>query len=909
LYYYGETPRLSEQKIMARISVDKPPRRPSLLSRVHSAVFAASVCIAGLAASLLISSLQHSAEVNRERDRASLAVDSLRNNLSRELFSIVNLTQGLVDLVRVQGDIPQSQFTALARELTGHNGMIRNVALAPGNVIRFVYPLAGNEKAVGLDYMATPGQADAVRRAIAERHTVVAGPVHLVQGGEGIIGRTPIFLQDSNGRGDCRYWGIASAVIDFDSLMVRSGLGAKNASLAIALRGIDGAGSKGAPFWGDPALFTGNPVVMEVALPSGNWQMAALPKNGWPRFKPLTSWPFIAGLGLSILFSILIFSTIRISQSRAREIEQRRAIEIALRQKNRALQLFSECNSAVVHATDEQALLADICKIAVESAGYRLAWIGKAEHDEKKTVKPIAFAGPGEGFLDKIWVSWGDNENGRGTAGEAIRTGKPCIGRDLLGNKNFAVWREALAARDYASAIAVPLIVDETVFGVLLIYAAEPDSFDSTEVSLLEDLGSNISHGMTAIRSRHERRKALAALRERENQLSVILDNVSDAVFAVSVEAAGRFRFVSVNHGFLKATGLPPDRIVGALVSDVIPQPSLDLVLRKYREVAATGRPAHWEEETEYPTGRKVGHVTVAPVFDGSGICMQLVGTVHDITESKRAEEEIRKMNAGLEARVAERTAELAVAKERAEAADRLKSAFLATMSHELRTPLNSIIGFTGIILQGLVGELNDEQRKQLIMVRDSARHLLALINDVLDISKIEAGQLDLKNELYPVQLSIEKSVQVVRPLADKKSLSLAVDIEQIPLPVFGDKLRIEQVLINLLNNAIKFTDAGGVTISAGRPKGKADSGAGSVHISIKDTGIGIKPEDREKLFKPFRQIDMGTTRRYEGTGLGLSICKKLSAMLGGDILVASDGPGKGSTFTFVLPLGKGNNG
>lgn len=257
---------------------------------------------------------------------------------------------------------------------------------------------------------------------------------------------------------------------------------------------------------------------------------------------------------------------------------------------------------------------------------------------------------------------------------------------------------------------------------------------------------------------------------------------------------------------------------------------------------------------------------------------------------------------------------ELAAARDRAESADRLKSAFLATMSHELRTPLNSIIGFTGIILQGLVGELNPEQRKQLVMVSDSARHLLGLINDVLDISKIEAGQLELRKEVYPIRQSIDKSVQVVRPLAEKKSLSVTLAMEPGPLLVFGDRFRIEQVLINLLNNAVKFTETGGITISVNHQEESPAQdtngrNASLIRISIIDTGIGIKAEDMEKLFKPFRQIDTGTTRRYEGTGLGLSICKKLVGMHGGDIQVQSDGPGRGSAFTFTLPAGRTDNG
>jgi signal transduction histidine kinase len=237
---------------------------------------------------------------------------------------------------------------------------------------------------------------------------------------------------------------------------------------------------------------------------------------------------------------------------------------------------------------------------------------------------------------------------------------------------------------------------------------------------------------------------------------------------------------------------------------------------------------------------------------------------------------------------------ELAVAKEHAEAADRFKSAFLATMSHELRTPLNSIIGFTGIILQGIVGPLNDEQKKQLNMVRGSAQHLLSLINDIFDISKIEAGQLQIAHEDYNLRQTIEKAVESARPLADKKGLELTSSVSSEIENITGDRRRVEQILLNLISNAIKFTEKGSVKI-------KCEPEEGKVTIRVIDTGIGIKNEDTETIFKAFRQIDSGLTRIYEGTGLGLSICKRLVELMGGNIRVTSV-LGSGSTFSFSLP-------
>jgi signal transduction histidine kinase len=279
----------------------------------------------------------------------------------------------------------------------------------------------------------------------------------------------------------------------------------------------------------------------------------------------------------------------------------------------------------------------------------------------------------------------------------------------------------------------------------------------------------------------------------------------------------------------------------------------------------------------------------------GVALLMSLGGSIVLKRQVNARTHELQRINQEMEQRITQRTAELAEAMEKAQAADRLKSAFLATMSHELRTPLNSIIGFTGILRQGLVGPLNDEQNKQMSMVQTSANHLLSLINDVLDISKIEAGQLQVDCKPFDLPASIRKVEQVVRPLAEKKGLGLRINVASDVGTVSGDMRRVEQILLNLLSNAIKFTEQGQVTVTC-------VSGQGTVITSVTDTGIGIHIEDLDKVFKPFLQIDSGLTRKYDGTGLGLSICKKLVQLLGGDIRVESVWE-NGSTFSFNLPV------
>ncbi len=271
-----------------------------------------------------------------------------------------------------------------------------------------------------------------------------------------------------------------------------------------------------------------------------------------------------------------------------------------------------------------------------------------------------------------------------------------------------------------------------------------------------------------------------------------------------------------------------------------------------------------------------------------------ILALVTNLLRRKHDELELTRYRNHLEELVRERTAELEIAKTKAESADRLKSSFLATMSHELRTPLNSIIGFTGILLQHLGGPLNEEQDKQLKMVYNSARHLLELINDVLDISKIEAEQLNVCCEIFNLRDSVEKVIKSSQPLADKKGIELSMSMTPDIGKIKSDRRRVEQILLNLLSNAIKFTEQGFVRLDGKILENK-------IVISVQDSGIGIKQEDMDKLFNAFQQIEDTITRKHDGTGLGLSISRKLAHLLGGEIEVESIWS-KGSTFRLILP-------
>jgi PAS domain S-box-containing protein len=267
---------------------------------------------------------------------------------------------------------------------------------------------------------------------------------------------------------------------------------------------------------------------------------------------------------------------------------------------------------------------------------------------------------------------------------------------------------------------------------------------------------------------------------------------------------------------------------------------------------------------------------------DGGPVIHQ--GVLRDVTERKRMEEELK-----------ENVGRLEQANARLREMDQLKSVFLASMSHELRTPLNSIIGFTGVILMGIAGVINEEQRKQLTMVRTSASHLLDLINDVLDISKIEANKVELAVEEFSLSGLVEEVIAALAPGASQKGLEIAAEIPA-GIVVRSDRRRVKQVLVNLIGNAVKFTDQGHVGVSVGTPAN------GEVHVRVSDTGTGIREEDMRNLFQPFQQVGPSLTKKHEGTGLGLYLTDKLARLLHARIAARSE-YGKGSEFTFTIPL------
>jgi signal transduction histidine kinase len=293
-------------------------------------------------------------------------------------------------------------------------------------------------------------------------------------------------------------------------------------------------------------------------------------------------------------------------------------------------------------------------------------------------------------------------------------------------------------------------------------------------------------------------------------------------------------------------------------------------------------------------------------IMSEHGEITAVVTILHDRTEElerERLYEQLRRASDELEQKVREATAELVRQNEllrrqhiELEQASALKSQFLANMSHEFRTPLNAILGYTSMLLQGVSGDMSPGQKRSLQRVDSNAHHLLSIINDILDISRIEAGKMPLTTTGFRLPGLVAEVMAEVEPLIARSLLTVSTDIDKTVPVLHSDRQKVKQIVINLLTNALKFTPHGTVRVVATYRKA-----TDQIAISVSDTGIGISAADQPKVFEDFRQADNSPTREYGGAGLGLSICRRLATMLGGEIALVSE-LGRGSTFTLILP-------
>ena len=399
-------------------------------------------------------------------------------------------------------------------------------------------------------------------------------------------------------------------------------------------------------------------------------------------------------------------------------------------------------------------------------------------------------------------------------------------------------------------------------------------------------------------------RMAQAEVRDERHRLELIIDSVADPIIVTDPE------------GDIVLMNEPAERMftVGYASGDLahrrVQANGAHLTSFVSNVLTGTGGERRYRGELQLVdpvTGRSSPVEGVAgQILSEQGELIWVVTILHDLTEQlerARLYEQLKQASAELERKVQEATAELAEQNELLrrqqiglEQASALKSQFLANMSHEFRTPLNAILGYTHMLLNGVSGAITDSQRKSLSRIDSNSRHLLALINDILDITRIEAGRMPLNLTTFVIPELIDEVMSELEPIIKRSNLAVSARITGKLPSLKSDRQKVKQIVLNLLSNALKFTPAGAVKIKA-----SYDARARMVTIAVTDTGVGIGPEDQAKVFEDFRQLDTSPARGYGGTGLGLSICRRLAQMLDGTIELESE-LGSGSTFALRLP-------
>lgn len=575
------------------------------------------------------------------------------------------------------------------------------------------------------------------------------------------------------------------------------------------------------------------------------------------------------------------------------DITDRKNKEAELQKLNRLLKAHSASDQAMMRATDETEHLKEVCRIIVEDCGHSMVWVGFAENDREKTIRPVAQAGFEEGYIKTLNLTWADTERGRGPSGTAIRTGKPCGCANIATDPAFKPWRAEALKRGYASSLVLPLKDGERTFGALMIYSRKPDSFSESEVKLLAELADDLAYGILTLRSRLARQKAEEELRKTRDYLEKLISYANAPIICWDTD----FNITKFNHAFEYLTKYKAGEIIGKKLTTLFPEERKDKSSIKTLPGEGKTFCREYMEAVEIPVRLKDGRTRTvlwnsANIYEADG--KTLVGTIaqgQDITERKLAEEVLKRDKETFEKQVRARTRELLNIQSELEKTKRLSDigTLAATVAHELRNPLAAISMAASNIRRKAANPLLD---KHLNNVDKKITESNQIINNLLFYSRIRMPQLE-KVDITDI---LKECVETAKSIASRKvPTRMELDISKSN-PLEADPLQMKEVFFNILDNACDAVSSD----PRGKIRIRSAENTGFINIRIEDTGTGIDRENLGKIFEPF------FTTKAKGTGLGLYVCQQIVKLHGGDITIESE-PGKGTVVSVNLPRGTKN--
>ncbi|MBW4492246.1 MAG: PAS domain S-box protein [Oscillatoria princeps RMCB-10] len=626
--------------------------------------------------------------------------------------------------------------------------------------------------------------------------------------------------------------------------------------------------------------------------PSPLWGLLAVHHCHAPRCWTADEQQLLQAVANQIAIAIEQANLVHQLQAYARELEDRVSQRTrSLEQSLRFEQLIRQLTETLRQALDEDQML----EAAVEGLGKTLGVDGcyaslfddrlevlEVRYQHLSSTLGFAKSLVGERFSVRDWPS---------PVRERVFAGATCVQSvpiELSLNLRQALETSHVRGPSPSPSSGVvwqahcPISDDRGLIGVLAVFHACPRSFEPAELELLKQVASQCAIAIRQARLyREEHQQRLSA-----EYFRLFLEQSAN----VFVEYDRQLRYLSINPAGASLLGRRQAEIIGKTNRELIGAQA-DTIEPLIRQVFDTGQKVVANHDVSTATGTRTFETVYAPISDASGTICRVIGIGSDVTEVRQQWQMLQEQNHKLAA------------------INRLKEEFLANTSHELRTPLTAILGFSSVLLEESFGELNPKQKLYVDRICSSGQHLLELINDILDLSRIEANRLELEYQLVFIQDICESAIGLIHERLTNQGLTLEVDVDPDLDYLICDPRRLKQMLLNLLSNAIKFTPQGTVGLKIYRTRTPAGSHGAChvptpemIHFQVWDTGIGIDEADQLRLFSPFSQIDSSLSRQYQGTGLGLAIVRKLAEILGGSITLESS-IGKGSRFTISLPL------